>query len=140
MSMVFHCTRVIFEMQFVLDMAGLYLIYLLSVFVVLLSQLSMPLLAPMAVIQLYVIMRSETLLPNLCQKCPNVATEPTLQPVTNERFFHRSTNTECGARLDVRAQGFCGVHHLQAFFDICVFQSVGSHESLHFFCQLFPIT
>ena len=39
---------------------------------------------------------------------PNVATEPTLQPVTNECFFHRSANTESGARLDVRAQGFWG--------------------------------
>ena len=35
--------------------------------------------------------------------CPNVASEPTLQPVTNERFFHHSANTESGARLDVKA-------------------------------------
>ena len=37
--------------------------------------------------------------------CPNVATdhEPTLQPVTNERFFHCSANTECGACLKVSA-------------------------------------
>ena len=38
--------------------------------------------------------------------CPNVATEPTLQPVINERFFHCSTNTDSGAHIDVRAQGF----------------------------------
>ena len=50
--------------------------------------------------------------------CPDVAIELTLQPVTNERFFHRSTNTESGARLDVRAQGFWGLHHQQAYFDI----------------------
>ena len=40
--------------------------------------------------------------------CPNVAIEPTLQPVTNEYFSHRSANTDTGARLDVRAQGFWG--------------------------------
>ena len=42
----------------------------------------------------------------MSEVCPNVATEPTLQPVTNEQFFHCSANTECGAHLDVRAQGF----------------------------------
>ena len=52
---------------------------------------------------------------------PNVASEPTLQPFTNECFFHRSANTESGARLDVRAQGFWGVHHQQAYFDVRVF-------------------
>ena len=26
----------------------------------------------------------------MAEVCPNVSTEPTLQPVTNERFFHRS--------------------------------------------------
>lgn len=57
----------------------------------------------------------------MSEVCPNVATEPTLQPVTNERFFHRSANTEDGARLDVRAQGFWGIHHQQAYFDIRVF-------------------
>ena len=45
---------------------------------------------------------------------PNVATELTLQPVTNERFFHLSANTESGAHHDVRAQGFWEVHHQQA--------------------------
>ena len=57
----------------------------------------------------------------MSEVCPNVAIEPTLQPVTNERFFHRSANTESGARLDVRAQGFWGLHHQQAYFDVCVF-------------------
>ena len=50
-------------------------------------------------------MISETLQPNyLSEVCPIVATEPTSQPVTNE--FHCSANNECGARLEVRAQGF----------------------------------
>ena len=33
----------------------------------------------------------------MSEVCSNVATEPTLQPVTNERFYHRSANTESGA-------------------------------------------
>ena len=44
----------------------------------------------------------------MSEVCPNVATEPVPQPVTNERFFHRSANTGTDARLDVRAQGFGG--------------------------------
>ena len=51
----------------------------------------------------------------ISEVCPNVATEPTLQPVTNEHFFHRSANTETGARLYVRAQGFWRIHHQQAY-------------------------
>ena len=42
----------------------------------------------------------------MSEVCPNVATEPTLQPVTNEHLFQCSANTESGAHLDVRAQGF----------------------------------
>ena len=57
----------------------------------------------------------------MSEVCPNVATELTLQPVTNECFFHLSTNTESGAHQDVRAQGFWGVHHQQAYFDVRVF-------------------
>ena len=45
--------------------------------------------------------------------CPNMTTSPTLLPVTNEHF-HCSTNAESFAHLDVRAQGFWGVHHQQA--------------------------
>ena len=62
----------------------------------------------------------------MSEVCPNVATEPTLQPVTNERFFHRSANTETGARLDVRAQGFWGAHHQQAYFDVRVFNPLAT--------------
>ena len=62
----------------------------------------------------------------MSEVCPNVATEPTLQPVTNERFFHRSANTENGARLDVRAQGFWGIYHQQAYFDVRVFNPLAA--------------
>ena len=57
----------------------------------------------------------------MSEVCPNVATEPTLQTVSNECFVHRSENTESGAHLDVRDQGFWGVHHQQAYFDVRVF-------------------
>ena len=62
----------------------------------------------------------------MSEVCPNVATEPTLQPVTNERFFHRSANTENGAHLDVRAQGFWGTYHQQAYFDVRVFNPLAA--------------
>ena len=38
--------------------------------------------------------------------CVNVKKEPHLLPVTNERFQHRTTNSEDGARLDVKASDF----------------------------------
>ena len=62
----------------------------------------------------------------MSEVCPNVATEPVLQPVTNERFFHRSANTGTDARLDVRAQGFWGIHHQQAYFDVRVFNPLAT--------------
>ena len=51
---------------------------------------------------------------------------PLSHPITNERFFHRSANTETGARLDVRAQGFWGAHHQQAYFDVRVFNPLAT--------------
>ena len=44
----------------------------------------------------------------MSEVCPNVATEPVLQPVTNECFFHRSADTGTDARLDVGNRGFGG--------------------------------
>ena len=43
------------------------------------------------------------LLPGMCS---NVGLEPTLQPLIGERFPLRSTNTEVGARLVIKAQNF----------------------------------
>ena len=57
----------------------------------------------------------------LTEVCSNVAVEPTLQPLTGERLAHLTSNTEDGARLDVRAQGFWGDRHQSAFFDVRVF-------------------
>jgi len=38
--------------------------------------------------------------------CHNVGLEPILQPITNERLHHSTANTEDGARVDIKAQGF----------------------------------
>ena len=57
----------------------------------------------------------------LAEVCHNVAVEPDLLPLSGEQFQHRTANTEDGARLDVRAQGFWGDKHQGAFFDIRVF-------------------
>ena len=56
----------------------------------------------------------------LTEICHNVATEPLLQPLTNESFAHRSANTEPNARLDIRARGFWNTGQ-DAFFDVRVF-------------------
>ena len=50
-----------------------------------------------------------------------VAVEPDIQALSGKQFQHRTANTEDGARLDVRAQGFWGDKHQGAFFDIRVF-------------------
>ena len=84
------------------------LIFQVIVFVVLHLPLTMPLPAPMLVIQFFATMRSRTSCTAWLRSKvrPNVATEPTLHTVTNECFFHRSANTESGAHLDVRARRF----------------------------------
>ena len=56
----------------------------------------------------------------LTEVCPNVAVEPHLQPLTGETFRLASTNTDDGARLDVRASGFWS-HCQDSFFDVRVF-------------------
>ena len=56
----------------------------------------------------------------LTEICHNVATEPPLQPLTNESFVHRSANTEPNARLDIRARGFWNTGQ-DAIFDVRVF-------------------
>ena len=42
----------------------------------------------------------------LTEVCHNVATEPSLQPITSETFSLASANTSNDARLDVKARGF----------------------------------
>ena len=56
----------------------------------------------------------------LTEVCPNVAIEPHLQPLSGESFRLASTNTDDGARLDVRARGFWNTRP-DAFFDVRVF-------------------
>ena len=64
-----------------------------------------------------------TLLTDICH---NVATEPLLQPLTNESFAHRSANTEPNARFDIRARGFWSTGQ-DAFFDVRVFYPNAQH-------------
>ena len=99
MSMVFHCIRVIFEMQSVFDMlafassADTECIWGTSFTVehaFTYSHGGYPTFRHNEIRNLTAQLMSEV--------CPNASTEPTLQPVTNKRLFHRS---ECGAHLDV---------------------------------------
>ena len=126
MNMAFHCIKVIFVMLCVFVMAGCCPTFQQIVFVV-------PYLVNHAFTCYhggYLTLRHNEIRDItarlMSEVCPNVATEPTLQPVTNKRFFHRSANTESGARLDVRAQGFWGLHHQQAHFDVRVFNPLAT--------------
>ena len=56
----------------------------------------------------------------LTEVCHNVATEPTLQPLTGERMIARTANSDEGACLDIRARGFWN-RAQYAFFDVRVF-------------------
>ena len=56
----------------------------------------------------------------LTEVCSNVATEPHMQPLSGETFRLASTNTNDGARLDIRARGFWRSQQ-DAFFDVRVF-------------------
>ncbi len=56
----------------------------------------------------------------LTEVCPNVATEPHLQPLSGETLRLASANTSDGARLDVRARGFWTVGQ-DTFLDVRVF-------------------
>ena len=56
----------------------------------------------------------------ITEVCPNVAIEPTLQPLTGERLSHRTSNSGVKAHLDVWTQGFCGNKHWSTFFHIRV--------------------
>ncbi len=42
----------------------------------------------------------------LTEVCPNMGIEPALQPLNGECFHKRSSDTEDGARVDIRAQDF----------------------------------
>ena len=57
----------------------------------------------------------------LSETCPCVSTEPELQPLSGETLTYSTSNTQDGARLDVRAEGFWGDRHQSAFFDVRVF-------------------
>ena len=56
----------------------------------------------------------------LTEVCSNVATEPHLQPLSEEAFRLASANTDDGAQLDIRARGFWRSCQ-DAYFDVRVF-------------------
>ena len=56
----------------------------------------------------------------LSETCPNVSTEPELQPLSGESLTYLMSNVQDGAHLDVRA-GFWGDRHQSAFFDVRMF-------------------
>ena len=56
----------------------------------------------------------------------DVTIEPQLQPITGEEFPYRTANTEDDSRLDIKASGFWGDCHQDAFFDIRVFNPFAS--------------
>ena len=112
--MIFHCTKVIFVMQYVSTMDGHCLTFQQSVSVVLHSLMIIPSLVLMVVPTLHQNEIRDITVQLMFEVCPNVTTLPTLLPVTHEHF-HYSVNAESGARLDVRAQGFWGVHYQKAY-------------------------
>ena len=57
----------------------------------------------------------------LSEVCHNVSIEPPLQPLTGESLNHATSNREEFARVDVKAQGFWGIRHQCAYFDVRVF-------------------
>ena len=66
----------------------------------------------------------------LTEVCHNVATEPSLQPITSETFSLASANTSSDARLDVKARGFWS-RGQDAYFDVRVFYpNASSYRSL----------
>ena len=66
----------------------------------------------------------------LTEICHNVATEPLLEPLTNESFPHRTANTDANARLNIRARGFWNTDQ-DAYFDVRVFHpNASSNRSM----------
>jgi len=56
----------------------------------------------------------------LSEVCHNVATEPSLQPLSEEIFSYHTANIDDGTHADVKARGFWMAHQ-DVFFDIRVY-------------------
>ena len=70
----------------------------------------------------------------LSETCHGVAGEPSLQPITSERFSNATANTQEGARLDIVADGFWGSSFERAIFDVRVFNPfapLNSHSPIN---------
>ena len=57
----------------------------------------------------------------LSEVCPNVSTEPHLQPLSGETLTHTTAIRDDRARLDVKANGFWGDNFHTTYFDVRVF-------------------
>ena len=57
----------------------------------------------------------------LSEVCHDVATEPTLQPISGEVLEGATANSQDGARLDIAASGFWGGRFERSYFDVRVF-------------------
>ena len=57
----------------------------------------------------------------LSEVCHDVATEPTLQPISGEVLEGATANSQDGARLDIAASGFWGGQFERSYFDVRVF-------------------
>lgn len=72
----------------------------------------------------------------LAEVCPNVTTEPALQPVCGE-CLPSSANREERARLDIKATNFWGSAGQDAFFDVRVFHPLASSYQLSSLAALY---
>ena len=61
----------------------------------------------------------------MTEVCTQVATEPELQPVSQEEFSLSRGNVQDGTRLDIAMNGFLGRRAERAFIDAHVFNSFG---------------
>ena len=66
----------------------------------------------------------------LTEVCHNVATEPSLQPISAETFPNVTANTFDDARLDVKARGFW-CRGQDAYFDVRVFYPIMPPATAH---------
>ena len=97
-------------------MAGYLLIYLLTVLVELVFQLTIPFHVQKVAFPL-----SEVTAELLSEVCHSVEVEPHLQPLNGEIFQYKMANTQDGAQLDISMNGFWGGHYEKCYTDIRVF-------------------
>ena len=61
--------------------------------------------------------------------CHDVEVEPHLQPLSDERFQQKTTNTQDGTRLDIAMNGFWGGCYEKCYTDVRVFNPLAPSNS-----------